>query len=105
MHLRHLIFYYEPLIPPCPLWVLQRNTKVLIYFILAKLKDSPSTNIGVLIIRLRLQTEEISKKLKVGIDSEEGFTHMNKESNLGESFRSQVDKLDPVKVENPTEKF
>jgi hypothetical protein len=40
---------------------------------LAKLKAGPSTNTGVSGFWIRLQTEEISKELEVGIDSEEGF--------------------------------
>lgn len=72
---------------------------------LAKLKASPSTDIGDNGFWKRLQTEEISKELEVGIDSEEGFAHMNKESDVGDSVGIQVDKFDVVEVEKPMEKF
>jgi hypothetical protein len=63
----------EPLTSPCPDWVLQRNIKVVFLGTLAKLKVSPSIDTGVSGFWIRLQTEEISKELEVGIDSEEGF--------------------------------
>jgi hypothetical protein len=72
---------------------------------LAKLKAGSSTDIGVTEIWKSLQTEEISEELEVGIDSEEGFAHMNKERDLGDSIGIQVDKFDVVEVEKLTEKF
>ena len=101
---RNQIGGIKPVGTPIPHRINQVIVKEFALKTLAKLNPTATKNAGVIVVRLWLQTKEVTKERKRRGNSKKSFTKMNKDRKMKDSIGSKMVKANPKIAEKSVKK-